>query len=316
MTKRQKYAPIPDCQKSKLNNHLLDVIIVALRGYIHTKDYKQSGIFSVADDDSLESRKSGTINFSYLLGQSIRQWLIPSENWHISEAAMIVWKLIAVDDEIIDERGYKESFECKSEAKDIIIPRFLGTAKDFAKIDFDFKPCAKKSRVFNDLFIAEHTTPVAGIKDALEECYRDFYQKRRDSSIPDEKKPKSLRKEIRKILDKIHITQMLKIEDRRINECSARVKNIEGVKELDPDIKKAVYKYLSQTSYKDVFKGLWAACYKDLDYLEGKKGRVIPDTQAYNDALSIAQKEENSKWAKAIILNESYTIEIAEKKSL
>lgn len=287
------------------NELLLDVIIAALKGYVETNG---KGL----DNDSEEARKSGTINFSYLLGQSIRQWQIPEENWHTSVAAMDVWRLlnkgyigriikIKKDDNWII-CGYKEKLP---EPTSIKIPRFIGTTKDFSKITVDDVGSNNtKQYVFNDIFIAEHATPVSDIKDALEICYRELGD------------VDTLRESVRTILNKIHITQILKIEDRRINNCNSRIKEIESVKKKlsnnnNQDIKQILYEYLKSTEADVVYKELCSCSYSNLSP-EKQRKKLDTESESYKKAKQIANCE---TWAKAVELESHepyYTIKIYE----
>lgn len=261
------------------NELLLDVIIAALRGYVETNG---KGL----DNDSEEARKSGTINFSYLLGQSIRQWQIPEENWHTSVAAMDVWRLL-VDEKyngriIKDNKGkicgYKEKLP---EPTSIKIPRFIGTTKDFSKITVDDVDSNNtKQYVFNNIFIAEHTIPVGEIMEALRLCYEAYSNNHG-----------RLKADVRRILNKMHITQMLKIEDRRIKECQNRIALVKGNKEL--------YEYIIDTESDKLFHDVIDKCY---------------DTQIYDATdLTLSSKVETLKsesWAGALALDKPYKIEI------
>lgn len=75
----------------------------------------------------------------------------------------------------------------------------------------------------------------------------------------------SLRQEIRdNILSKIFIARILKIEDRRINVCNARIKKyLENHPEKGY---KNAYEYLKNTKANDVFDDMREAYYKDLKY--------------------------------------------------
>lgn len=264
---------------------LLDVILVALKGYVrHNAD---------ENNNDEEARYEEKINFSYLLGQAIRQWQIPKENWHTSKNALELWKKIS-NQEITSHFQYKETFEC---VRSITIPRFKGTTRDFDKIDNISKNCGDNI-VFNEIFIAEHTIPVADIRDALVMCYK------RNKGW----KRLKLKRELITILNKMHITQMLKIEDRRIETCTARVKKLRedelrktNPSPTDDEIRESVYKYLRDTESIKIFEDV-----KD-NYYQCDKKTLQPTTSDYKTALSIANKE---NWAEAVKLA-NYPIEIA-----
>ena len=269
------------------NGLLLDVILAALKGYVETPKSKRGN-----DNDSDRTRNDGQVNFSYLLGQSIRQWQIPKENWHLSKSAKYVWEYMQaerVGKNTTMPMAYKEQFICHQERP---IPRFAGTKKQFGLLIIEntkaFTTSKKgkispKKYVFNDIFIAEHTIPVSDIKDALEQCYLSH------KSAIETKGIKTIRKDVELLLNKIHITQMLKIEDRRINRCSARIKQMcEG-------LGKEPYNYLIDTKSEQIYDDLCKYCYANLEYDTNK-------SEPSQEALGMAEKFE---WAKAIDVYDS-----------
>lgn len=269
------------------NALLLDIIIPALKGYVQERN---NGLKQVVVED--EKYYKG--KFSYILGQTIRHWAIPDDNWHTSKAANLLWDAI-VETNIsdrkkrfynvkIDKLRYKEPFITKKEVGGWIIPRFKGNVKDFQKIDTSFKLQGGKRYVFNDIFIAEHTTPVAEIMEALRQCYE-----------AQGRNYKALIGEVRQILNKIHITQMLKIEDRRINDCQNRLELVRGGKSL--------YSYMLNVDSEEIFSQIKRKCYN------------TPAIEI-ND-LVFSQKVEalkSKQWAGALTLNKEYKIAIIPNK--
>ena len=259
---------------SEKNRVLLNIIIEAVKGALV---------------EIIDSSKDEKVNFQYILGQSIRQWNIPSENWHTSKAALKLWALIT-DDEI-RYRDYKETFTCKCQHS-ILVPTFRGTTRKFESVilkELTSKRIVRGKEkndnkyVYNDIFITEHTTPVSDVILALKECY--CHHKESDS------RKSLLSKEFVTILNKIHKTQMLKIEDRRIKECQNRIALVKGNKEL--------YEYIIDTESDKLFHDVIDKCY---------------DTQIYDATdLTLSSKVETLKsesWAGALALDKPYKIEI------
>lgn len=259
---------------SEKNRVLLNIIIEAVKGALV---------------EIVDSSKDEKVNFQYILGQSIRQWNIPSENWHTSKAALKLWALITNDE--IRYRDYKETFTCKCQHS-IQVPTFLGTTRKFESVilkELTSKRIVRGKEkndnkyVYNDIFITEHTTPVSDVILALKECY--CHHKESDS------RKSLLSKEFVTILNKIHKTQMLKIEDRRIDECQKRLDLVKG--------RKSYYTYMLNTDSQKIFKQIKHKCYNTLSYNE--KGSVF-----YAEVGSLKSK----KWAAALILDKPYKIEI------
>ena len=269
------------------NDLLLDIIIPALKGYVQER---QDGLKQVIVKDAEQDKGK----FSYLLGQAIRHWIIPIENWHTSKAANELWDKIVKTNltakqskkyhKEIDKLRYKEPFLVKKEVNGWIIPRFKGNIRKFEHLDTTLRLEGWKKYVFNDIFIAEHTTPVAEIMEALEQCYSIHGQNM-----------KVLKIEVKKILNKIHITQMLKIEDRRITECQNRIALVKGNKDL--------YEYIVDTKSDKLFQDIVDMCYA---------------TPEYDDIdLVLSSEVEHIKtesWADALNLNDPYSIALCPSK--
>ncbi len=280
------------------NKILLDVIIAALQGYMQGNRGDQ--------EEPSKEEQCGEVksNFAYLLGQAIRQWRIPNDNWHTSKEAQKVWELI-VDQTTSKHKDisrehlcYKETFTCKKEAEGMVIPRFKGTTRDFGKICYEkiYKLDEKrkeKEYVFNDIFIAEHTTPIADIRDALEECYKryNFCRIR-------------LRREMTLILDKIHITQMLRIEDRRIEECQNRITVLFLKKKYNGG---SVYEYLKNIDSQQIYKAIVGKCYSMLP------PKNTQNTEEYTSTLKAVKNANGNhvpRWARAMRIDKGYSIKI------
>lgn len=272
------------------NKHLLNIIIPALEGYMQEiRNPKNS-----STEDEQDNGK-----FSYLLGQAIRHWIIPAGNWHTSEAAMRVWNMI-VDKgnskhKEINHLRYKEPILITDD--NIMIPRFKGSTRDFAKLDPHIFHGGKQY-AFNEIFVAEHTTPVVDIMTAMTQCYNE---------LKDQGKLGILQQEVGNILDNIHITQMLRIEDRRIKTTQARIQP--SLQKLNAD---SVYHYITNPN-NDVYKDMWESHYR---YLEKKDVKITCSNRKYSNILQNVKDEYNGAipdWADAIVLTNLYTINIYPK---
>lgn len=272
------------------NNLLLNIIIPALEGYVQER---QDGLKQVIVEDEKQDKGK----FSYLLGQAIRHWIIPVGNWHTSEAAMMVWNMI-VDKgnskhKEINHIRYKEPILIKDD--NIMIPRFKGSTRDFAKLDPHIFHGGKQY-AFNEIFVAEHTTPVVDIMIAMTQCYDELdNQHKLDDVI--------LKQEVEKILNKIHITQMLRIEDRRIKTTQARIQPFLYKKNMN-----SVYHYLVDSN-NDVYKDIWQSYYRELEGNNVKNS----SKKKYNKILKKIEEAyhlEIPEWARAINIHRPYTINI------
>ena len=275
------------------NDLLLDIIIPALEGYAQER---RDGFKPIIIKDAEQDNGK----FSYLLGQAIRHWIIPVGNWHTSEAAMMVWNMI-VDKgnskhKEINHLRYKEPILLKD--GNIMIPRFKGSTRDFAKLDPHIFHGGKQY-AFNEIFVAEHTTPVVDIMIAMTQCYDELDKQHQLDDM--------LKQEVEKILDKIHITQMLRIEDRRINTTQARIQPFLLKRNMNN-----VYHYLLD-SKNDVYKDMWESYYRNL---EKKDIKITCSNRKYSNILQNVKDEYNGAipdWAEAIDLVKQYTINIYPK---
>lgn len=267
--------------ESEHNTLLLDIIISALKGCVMERQSCKR----------LNAEEIDAGKFSYLLGQSIRHWIIPDGNWHISEAAFNAWNEI-VNNSPLPHNRYKEPIIAQ---KSVVVPCFKGNAKDFAKLEA-LTLEEGKQYVFNDIFIAEHTIPVADIVEALVECYNVFSNN-----------PTELENKIKEILNLMHITQMLRIEDRRIADCQKRIPIIIQHKQYNGN----VYEYLIDPS-NNVFNDVVGECYSGLISHDVK---CSCSRRKYKNKLaSIKSKCDGilPTWAKAIDLEDpdEYSIKI------
>lgn len=131
-------------------------------------------------------------DYEYLLGQTIRQYEPAENHQHVSIGAWEYWKIEASDNEDIRQFQYDWKYKKKQNVQ----------AKKKQKDQFEN---------FNTHFIQEHTTPVADIK-------KELINK---NSIN--------HRSIKKILEKMHISRILKTEDKAIQKNSGRGLDFEEI---------------------------------------------------------------------------------------
>ena len=174
MSKTQK-GLLPDhpiLDRREYNKPLIEIIIQLLN---HKKDI-------VSDN---------TIEYDYLLNQTIRQYIIPNDHWRISVAAKELWdSLTSVK---ICQYNYRQVFVC-NRAANVRAKKFKGSKKRGTSIAI----LRDSKHHFNEFFVAEHMTPVADIKDQLEKLNNPTIE------------------QVEEILDKIYICRITKKEDRSI----------------------------------------------------------------------------------------------------
>jgi len=138
--------------------------------------------------------KKGHQPYEYLLGQAIREYAIPIENWHLSRAAQKEWDKLTSDD--ITHFFFNETIRC-DKAKQTPVRYYIGASKKWYDT---IVPEQTKCLRFNNVFICEHTTPVKMIQNRL--LNLDSIT---EAAVVD-------------VLETIHITRMLKEEDHKIKE--------------------------------------------------------------------------------------------------
>ena len=170
--------------RMSINEPLVEMIMYALQSIDHLQRPKHSY----------------GVSYRYLLNQCIRQYLVPDQNIHISVAATQVWQNMGLNLNDI----YRYTYQ------DVIVPQngiqvctYLGTKKTPLTKNI----VARQPIAYNSVFIDEHTTPVKDITEALKQAYS---VNPCASTIID-------------ILDKMHITKMLKYENANIKKTTNRI---------------------------------------------------------------------------------------------
>lgn len=146
------------------------------------------------------TKNSYGVDYKYLLNQSIRQYVIPSSNLHMTVAADKLWQDLGISGSILLYR-YQDAILPKQTL--LSVKTCKGPSKRIELVDV----FANQSIPFNLLFIEEHTTPVSDVIKALKAAYSSNPT---DQTIVD-------------VLDKMHITKMLKRENKDILLSSNRI---------------------------------------------------------------------------------------------
>lgn len=176
----------PIANRNVLNAPLIDIIVSALKG--------------------MQLEGNDMIAYRYLLNQAIREYIIPDDNWHLSVAAKELWDSITSD--CIKKYNYKQIIEC-NRANQSPAKKYKGNSSKGSKIKIH-----KNDKIpFNQLFTAEHMTPVADVIDVLEKL------------LPSQITPSN----VQNILDQIHICRVTKYEDKQIYPKYGRGLNINNI---------------------------------------------------------------------------------------
>lgn len=159
------------------------------------------------DMDCERKRGRDGVGYGYLLNQSVRQYIIPKSNIHVTKKAAQLWLQLGMsmdemDEEYILYHEYRDVFEPKKSLS--AVDTYKGAKKEKVAVPVETGVC----RPFNTLFIDEHTTPVADVIEAL---------KSKCGSSPCED-------DIVKVLEKMHITKMRRIENINIKPSFGRIK--------------------------------------------------------------------------------------------
>lgn len=196
---------ISEDERRVANEPLVNMIMEALRA-LRRKD-----------------KGSEEIGYKYLLGQCVRQYIVPSKNWHLSKGAKTQWEKMTDKDDIVDF-SYHEMITITEDGE---IESFQGTKQTESKL-IKYKKGEKYA--FNTFFIVEHTVPVSDFLDVL-------------LKMPIEKSS------IEEVLDKIHLTRLLKKEDRSIKRDRTRIKEYN---KRYPYSKLSVLETVSETLFQKV----------------------------------------------------------------
>lgn len=141
------------------------------------------------------------VSYRYLLNQCIRQYLVPDSNIHISVGAGQVWQNMGLNLGDIYKYTYQDVIAPQN---NIQVDTCVGTKK---KSVITKNIVARQPIAYNSVFIDEHTTPVKDVTEALKQAY---------ISNP-------CTSTIIGILDKMHITKMLKCENAKIAKNTNRI---------------------------------------------------------------------------------------------
>jgi len=142
-----------------------------------------------------------------LFDECIRQIPILVDNMHISKAAKALWEQLT--DDSIDYYSFGESFPLNRLSSDIEVDTYSGNNKRNIIKKYLY---ANKRIKFNDVFIYEHTTPVADIKRAIWTAFRSTHNEEEFIDIV-----------VNKIYNKLHITRILRTEDARLSSDRSRI---------------------------------------------------------------------------------------------
>lgn len=167
------------------NEAIINSIIVLIKEY---KTLLSSSTSNIRDIRSLR----------YLLNQSIREYDIPSDNRHVSKAALILWKDLTKED--IKNYHYRDVVKCDNLKQPWNTDLFQGANKEGNEREiFPYD-----SFLFNELFHEDHVIPVSLILKEIVKLEIINY-----NSIKD-------------ILDMMHICVILKEEDRKLGRTKER----------------------------------------------------------------------------------------------
>ena len=189
-----RYIGMPtDNQRRDINEAVVEIIKYALYG---KKKYAKP-------------KDTYSPSFNYLLNQSIRQYIIPEQNIHVTEAANDLWNQLFTDSNgnVPDIRvyAYQDTNIAQSDMANLAM--YSGRNNQSTNTNVVIGQKVK----FNSFFIQEHTTPVADMIAALEALQTQKGELLLDS------------KDVVAVLDKMHITQMLKREDKKIENAKHRI---------------------------------------------------------------------------------------------
>lgn len=165
--------------KRPINKYFIDIVIVGVKGY---KDAAQK------EPDNKALRQA----FKYLIGQTVRQYIILPDHRYISKKANDLWEELTSSD--IRSVGYRRQVTCDTLTTPKIVKTYKGAQNRNGKISL----YPKEKFVFNDIFHEDHVIPVVYFVDELIQLDLD--------ELTEEK--------VEDILDGMYIAKILKEEDR------------------------------------------------------------------------------------------------------
>ena len=189
-----RYIGMPtDNQRRDINEAVVEIIKYALYG---KKKYPKP-------------KDTYSPSFNYLLNQSIRQYIIPEKNIHVTKAANDFWNKLFADSNgnVPDIRVY--AYQDTNIAQSDVANEGMYSGRNNQPTNTNVVIGQKVK--FNSFFIQEHTTPVADMIAALEALQAQKGELLLGSE------------DVVKVLDKMHITQMLKKEDKGIKNAKHRI---------------------------------------------------------------------------------------------
>lgn len=173
-------------KKTMKNDAIIKAIEILLKAYNSTHG-----------DESNQIRRNAN-SLKYLINQSIRQYDIPSNHWHVSEKALELWNELT--NSKIENYHYNDKVICDKLSKPKSIKLYKGGngKGTYKKLSYG------DSFKFNAVFHEDHVIPVSLISEKIVNSKMINY-----SSIKD-------------ILDDMHICVILKKEDRRLGKTKGR----------------------------------------------------------------------------------------------
>lgn len=148
--------------------------------------------------DKSNQGKRNSNSLKYLINQSIREYEIPSDNWHVSKAALALWKDLTKED--IKNYHYRDVVKCDNLKQPWNTDLFQGANKEGDEREI----FPNDSFLFNELFHEDHVIPVSLILEEIVKLKKINY------------------KSIKEVLDKMHICVILKEEDRKLGRTKGR----------------------------------------------------------------------------------------------
>lgn len=159
-------------------------------------------MIEVALKNLINNNPENKISYRYLLGQCIRQYILPDTQIHVTTAASDLWNKIingksplpqikdyVYQDRIVSNNDIANIQTCKGTSKTIVY-RNIGKGEKFK---------------YNDIFIDEHTVPVSDIIESLKLLVNPTSQN------------------IIGVLDKMHIVKMRRNENVGIKRHRSRI---------------------------------------------------------------------------------------------